>query len=341
MNFAAFKAWRERSLQENPKLLDCAETNLYHSLASLQPAPVSAPPDHRVHRCDLARLWLARYGFPATASRRALVCRGVRHALALIFAKLAKKQATLWLPRDVYPVYGELAHAAGIQPKLFKTLPEPILPHHKPEGIAEYLLIANPWKPLGRYLTDKEYDELARWLAASPARRLLMDCVYDLNRPFHDTTLKLQETGQAILLHSVTKGWLCPQTFGVVLTGEEQTEWESAFRADAPSQDLLSLAEELLSHDANLPELVATALAARKKIFLVSVPASVRESMLIDPVNSIPGGYFFPVNMKADELLLKHNLVGIPASVFGSDWEGSILTSLGAAFSHKTEGVKS
>ena len=225
MNFGDFQLWREQSLRSNPDLLDCAETNLYHCLASLQPKPSASHKAHSVHRCDLARTWLNRYGFSANDSRHALVCRGVRHALALIFRELVRDNAALWIPADVYPIYLELASAAGIKPSLFKTLPEPKFPAAKPNDSPEYLLIANPWKPLGRFLTNAECAALIGWLDASPRRRLLVDCVYDLSAPFHATTQELQRTGRAILLHSVTKGWLWPKTFGVALIGNEYSQF--------------------------------------------------------------------------------------------------------------------
>jgi hypothetical protein len=125
LNFAAFQRWRTECLIAQPGLLDCGETNLYRSLASLQPALRAASPTEHIYRCDLARAWLKRYGFSDERSRQALVNRGVRHALSLIFRELAHTSAVLWIPADVYPVYAELAESAGIQPRLFVTLPKP------------------------------------------------------------------------------------------------------------------------------------------------------------------------------------------------------------------------
>ena len=332
MNFAAFQLWREHCLRANPNLLDCAETNLYRSLASMQPKPDASDTDRSVHRCDLARAWLARYGFSANDSRRALVSRGVRHALTLIFQKLARSDAMLWIPGDVYPVYLELARAAGIEPWFFTTLPEPKIPANQPNGNPEYLLITNPWKPLGRYLTDKECDALAYWLDASPQRHLLMDCVYDLRAPFHATTQKLQRTGRAILLHSVTKGWLWPKTFGVTLIGESHSQFESAFRNDSPAPNQLRLAQRFLSTDTNCPSHVIAALQSRAQKMFTMLPDLVRKSLLLDSVCLSPSCYFFPVGIRAEELLRLHRLLAIPSSLFGADWDGSILTSLAPVF---------
>jgi hypothetical protein len=98
MNFAAFQQWRETQLSENPHFLDCSETNVYRALSHLRPPEISEPSNRTVHRCDVARLWLRRYKYSESFSRKALVCRGVRHALGLIFSELARNNSILWTP---------------------------------------------------------------------------------------------------------------------------------------------------------------------------------------------------------------------------------------------------
>ncbi len=333
MNFAEFQAWREQSLRPAPDLVDCGETNLYKALAPLQLRPEAAPAADPVHRCDLARAWLGRYGLPVDQSRRALVCRGVRHALSLIFRALAQGDATLWLPGDVYPVYGELARAAGLEPLEFRTLPAPELPAATPDSRPEYLLVTNPWKPLGRFLIEAEYAALIQWLAASPHRHLLIDAVYDLGVPFNATTLKLQQTGRAILLHSVTKGWLWPRSFGVVLIGDNHAPFAATFRNEPPSPDQLRLAQALLSTGAECPRRVSHALQRRAQALFARLPGAVSSSCLINPADVAPGCYLFPVGIPAEILLREHRLLAIPASAFGArDWAGSVLSSLSADF---------
>lgn len=339
MNFAAFQLWREECLREQPDLLDCAETNLYQALSFLQPKADLPPTDQRVYRCDLARAWLARYGYPAIDSRRALVCGGVRHALGLIFRELARAKAVLWAPADVYPVYLELAQAAGIETNLYPTLPEPRLPAGAAGGArGEYLLIANPWKPLGRYLTNGECEAITSWLDASPKRQVLIDCVYDLGAPFHETTQALQRTGRAVLLHSVTKGWLRPRTFGVALIGEAHALFEAAFRADSPTQEQLRRAQYFLTDAVDCPEWVAAELKQRAGRFLFVLPRAARQSLLLKADEVAPGCYFFPVALPAEELLKQRRLLAIPASAFGAEWPGSILTSLAPAFGREEGG---
>jgi histidinol-phosphate/aromatic aminotransferase/cobyric acid decarboxylase-like protein len=332
VNFQQFLSWREQQLATQPDLIDGGETNLYRALASLSmPAPDAV--ERRIYRCDLARAWLSRYGYAEELSRQALVCRGVRHALALIFRDLKTHGDVLWLPGDVYPVYGELAQAAGITPIFYDSLPVPTLPSAAAASGEEVLLLANPWKPLGRYLTDDEITTLLQWLQASPQRHVIIDAVYDLDVPFHASTRALQHTGRAIVLHSITKGWLAPKTFGVALIGERHARLEAAFRDEPPSQEQLRLARHALSAAADKPGVVAQVLQARASRLLSQLPAGVRDALTLAPSHLATGCYFFAVGLPAEMLLREHRWLAIPASVFGArNWRGSIITSLAPAF---------
>jgi hypothetical protein len=328
MNFAEFQIWREEKVRTRLDALDCAETNLYRSLTALRPNPDKPADGRRIHRCDLARMWLRRYGFAESDSRGALVCRGVRHALNLIFGELARTNASVWMPGDVYPVYTELARAAGLKPLFFPTLPEPELPTQTSGASIEYLLAVNPWKPLGRFINEGEAEQILEWLNGSERRRVIVDCVYDLGTPLHPSTQKLAQTGRAIILHSVTKGWLWPKTFGVAWSRGFSKELETAFRSDPPSQEQLYLGEKFLGDYAKVPEKVVGALEKRNLELLQHLPSAVAESLLTNRETQNPGNYFFAVRVGNEELLAAHNVIAIPASAFGGNWGGSILSSL-------------
>ncbi|MEU8926915.1 aminotransferase class I/II-fold pyridoxal phosphate-dependent enzyme [Kitasatospora sp. NPDC048545] len=329
MRFDEFQDFRQRQLGTSPSLLDAAETNLYRALAPIRPEPPTVM--STVHRCDLARAWLRRFELPEEWSRRAMVCRGVRHGLGVVFRWLHAVQAQLWLPSDVYPVYFELARAAGLAPSSYPTLPVPALPGSPTQDRPEYLLLANPSKPLGRYLSDAECAAAMAWLEESPRRRLLIDSVYDLGAPFAAGTRRLLGTGRTVLLHSVTKGWLWPRTFGVVLLGPEQDEQAAlaeAFRADPPTPAQLRLADRLLTEHSAAPKQVVDELAVRAQQLFERLPGEVLGA--IPPASrTCPGNYFFPVDIPAETLLHDHGVLALPIGVFGeNDWSGSVLTSL-------------
>ncbi|MFG2127109.1 aminotransferase class I/II-fold pyridoxal phosphate-dependent enzyme [Streptomyces sp. NPDC048751] len=330
MRFDEFQESRRRQLSASPSLLDVAETNVYRALAPVRPEP---PTDMRtVHRCDLARAWLRRFELPEEWSGHAMVCRGVRHGLGVVFHWLRAERARLWLPGDVYPVYFELARAAGLAPASYPTLPAPALPRSPTDHRPEYLLLANPSKPLGRYLTDAECAAVVSWLRESPRRRVLIDSVYDLGAPFAAGTRRLLDTGCAVLLHSVTKGWLWPRTFGVVLLGPAQAELAAAFRADPPTSAQLRLADRLLTEHSHVPRQVVDELAARAERLFERLPDEVLGA-IPTASRTCPGNYFFPVEIPAETLQRECGVLAMPVSVFGqSNWSGSILTSLADAF---------
>jgi aspartate/methionine/tyrosine aminotransferase len=199
------------------------------------------------------------------------------------------------------------------------------------------MLLTNPWKPLGRFLTDEECAHLMVWLSASLGRFLILDCVYDFGTPSHRTTLTLLKTGKAILLHSVTKGWLWPKTFGVALICGDHPHLESAFRNAPPSQEQLNLAARLMLIEKDLPARIVSTLCAQKKKLLAALPGPVKESFLSNPNDLAPGCYFFASNFQADELLGQYGILAVPASAFGAHWNGSVLTSLAEPFARKEE----
>lgn len=330
MRFEEFQEFRQRQLSASSSLLDAAETNVYRALAPVRPQP---PTDmSTVHRCDLARAWLRRFELPEEWSGHAMVCRGVRHGLGVVFHWLRAVHARLWLPSDVYPVYFELARAAGLEPMSYPTLPAPALPRSPGDHRPEYLLLANPSKPLGRYLSDAECAAVISWLRESPRRRLLIDSVYDLGAPFAAGTRRLLDTGCAVLLHSVTKGWLWPRTFGVVLLGPAHAELAEAFRADPPTPAQLRLADRLLTEHSDVPRQVVDELAARAERLFEQLPDEVLGA-IPTASRTCPGNYFFPVEIPAKTLQRECGVLAIPVSVFGeSSWSGSILTSLADAF---------
>ncbi|MFF0161454.1 aminotransferase class I/II-fold pyridoxal phosphate-dependent enzyme [Streptomyces sp. NPDC005263] len=330
MRFDEFQEFRQRQLSASSSLLDAAETNVYRALAPIRPEP---PTDmSTVHRCDLARAWLRRFELPEEWSGHAMVCRGVRHGLGMVFHRLRAVEARLWLPSDVYPVYFELARAAGLAPASYPTLPAPALPGSPADHRPEYLLLANPSKPLGRYLSDAECAAVMSWLRESPRRRLLIDSVYDLGTPFAAGTRRLLDTGCAVLLHSATKGWLWPRTFGVVLLGPAQAELTEAFRADPPTSTQLRLADRLLTEHSDVPRQVVDELAARAERLFARLPDEVLGA-IPTASRTCPGNYFFPVEAPAETLRRECGVLAMPVSVFGeSNWPGSILTSLADAF---------
>lgn len=325
MNFSDFQLQRARLLDERAGLLDMAETNLYRALERFTPNPAQAA-EGIVHRCHLASQWVAYYGLPPETSRRAFISCGVRDSLRILFHHLAGKTCALWLPEDNYPVYHELAVAAGLMPFSFPTLPEIKWPQEPPNTAVahEWLILTHPLKPRGRCLGSKDTANLKAWLAASAKRRVVLDTVYTLETRFDEVTLDLLATRQVILLHSLTKGWLHPRCFGIALMpAQDEAEWMPVFREQPPPQQNLVTARHLMSSYSDLPAKIAGALTAAQ-LRLREAVLNLQLQML--QVNGT--SYLMPVKRRWEDLL-EEGVLGIPASVFGSRSEDlTILSSL-------------
>lgn len=320
MNFTAFQDLRRTLLAEQPGLIDCAETNLYRALAPL--IPTAPLPTEKVHRCHLATQWVEYFGLPGDVSKRAFITCGVRDSLNRLFTHAATKSLRLWLPEDNYPVYHELAKAAGITPMSFPTLPEIRWPEEAPSDQNEFLLLTNPLKPRGRFLDEADAAHLKTWLAASSRRRVLLDTVYALDMRFDARTLDLFATDQVILLHSLTKGWLHPRLFGVALVPEADfAEWMPVFRDAPPPQENLAAARFLLRDHPQMPSEVAASLEAAR-LRLAEAWPDLFERCLPTTVPS----YFFPIQVPWQQLL-EYGVLGLPASTFGSSREDFTLLS--------------
>jgi len=321
MNFADFQHSREKILRDGDDLLDCSATNLYAALAHLIPAP-SPLPEKTIHRCHLASEWTEHFRLPPETSRYALVSCGVRDSLARLFRHYQRVDARLWIPADNYPIYAELARRAGLDPCEFPTLPQPVWPDNQPNGRPEILLVTNPLKPLGRFLSANDTSALIAWLQAASSRRLILDAVYDLNRPFHSSTRNLLASGQVILLHSLTKGWLHPRLFGVALVPQQDTAALSdLFRAEPPPQSNLARARELMAHHAEMPSTIAREIAAARARLLAAWAEP------FPGISDRSEGYFLPVAGKWSDLLEARKVLGLPASVFGSSHDNITILS--------------
>jgi histidinol-phosphate/aromatic aminotransferase/cobyric acid decarboxylase-like protein len=109
---------------------------------------------------------------------------GVRRLLAQLFRSFAEAGRRLLAPQDVYPIYLELAKAAGVELGTFPTVPNPALPPVGVDRRREVLLVPEPLVPLGRGLNDPEAAHIRSWLAQDHERLLILDCVYTFGERF-------------------------------------------------------------------------------------------------------------------------------------------------------------
>jgi DNA-binding transcriptional MocR family regulator len=312
--FEDFIALQERVRRDDPTVLQLGETRIARALSSLRPS-IRAPEElPRLHRCHLATAWCARRGMPAEWSARALVCEGVRHALALIFGELARRDEVVAVPSDVYPVYGQLAAGARLA-----TVPIETFPALTFDTPARYLLLPCPLKLHGRAWSAAELATAAAWLAADRTRRLIFDGVYSFDARLAPAVRALIETDQVIYLDSLSKSWLHEKVFGTaVVPAQDFAAWAPIFRAAAPAQTSLFVARTLLEH--------AVPVAAELELRRTRTLAALAERGITAAAPS--SGYLIPIELAAQVALAHHRVLVIPFAVFGGSRPWSFASAL-------------
>lgn len=322
LDFRGFMAAIPKIIDTHPGVEDLTDTRFSGRLKHLRPEPIRDA-GHGGYRCHAARFWLETMGLPAGWFDRTLVCDGVRHGLSVLFRGFAAAHLTAVIPVDVYPTYGEIARAAGLRHRVYATRPTVDLAN---AGDADILLVCNPMKPRGSALDEAETMDVLRWLAADQRRRVVIDAVYTFDLAFEPSTLRLIETGQAILLHSLSKAWLHPLVMGTAIVPETDVAlWTSAFRSEPADRTRLGLAEDLLTKARSFPSALPAILGEGERRLRIKLEK--RGIPVPDHGRTVPR-YLFVVERSWQILLEEYGLLALPMSVFGGDEDSSVLSSL-------------
>ena len=306
MNYLAYKSVARDLLasERGPRLLRLDCMNPVKALEAMRQAvPARLRPASPLH---LEAAWRERWGLSATGGR-VVLSTGVRPLLARLFESFAREGRRLHAPEDVYPVYLELAASAGVAVTTFPTVPRPILPEPDAGGAREALLVPEPLVPLGRGLSDAETAQIGAWLGEDEDRLLVLDCVYTFGARFTAAAETLLAGGRTILLHSLAKGVLSPDTAGFALGPEAAL---GAIEHDI-GDEARARAVHLLERAADLPERLADEFERRWS-------GLARATSHPAPAT----GYFSVLPVPFDELLARGQLA-VPGSVFGArrgDW---------------------
>lgn len=316
MDYAAFRSFRDAvCAARSPLRLDCMNPTQALSRWPVLATRGGQPPSRTPSLEEVLASWARLAGEPARGGGgRWLIGRGVRDLLGALLPALAATTDELWLPDDVYPVYWELAGpAAGARPFAacgpLGASAWTFLERAAPRAV---VLCPLPLSPLGRMPAAPETRALARWLSQSPDRLLLVDAVYAYDPAALIAALEpLRATSRCAVLHSLAKSHLAPGALGV--------SWlPPSVAAHVPADALASCRPD--------PAAALHALTALPALPRLQAEAFARQWRRLAPAieAACPGwrppesGYFSLVPRPFEVLLEEHDLLAVPASVFGS-----------------------
>lgn len=313
MDYEAFLAWRAR-LRQQPALLDLGEPNLYRSLAGQLPTITASPSLEARYRCHVAERYLERLDL-TVPKERALVTHGVRRSLSAIFHALAARGSIVALPSDVYPVYLTLAAEAGVRVHLYEARTGQL------GALADVdaLVVCAPLKPWGGL---GPLAAARAWARALPGRLLVVDSAY-ATPPLPDVRAPIAGD-EAVVLSSLSKGWLLPDHVGLAVLPSWATELRSALAALAKDERKYAIGYAALTEHADRPAQVAAALRARAA--QLDALTRARPALRAGACH----GYFAVAERSAEELVAA-GVLGIPATVFGGPAHLTVLSSLAPA----------
>jgi hypothetical protein len=321
VNYQEWREYRDRLLEtRGPMRLDCMNPfrALSHMQSSLRQEGGGTPdPD------EVAHAWSACTGVELPAGQW-LATRGVRSTLEAWCRTDQSKQGALWLPRDVFPTYWATARATGNTVRGFSTLPALDLCALDAAGPHDCAVLPIPLSPAGRELTEPEIEQLRSWLVQSAGRTLMLDMVYAYRGQAHSGLAQLRATGQCIEAWSISKTWVQRQLFGVAVVPEGP---RSALGKHLAAHDPVQLTRAMACFGVQ-PELPR----------LQQERFEVQWANLSDEIRAVHAdwhapacGYFAVLSISATDLLEKHDMLAVPASVFGApDDEMSVITCLHA-----------
>ena len=217
----------------------------------------------------------------------------------------------LWLPDDVYPEYWKIAAECQLSSHPWNTLPTPQFTSLDTCPRRAALLLPYPLTPLGRYLFHTERDQLNNWLRRSAERCLILDTVYLFDSRLDATIREFFRHRQTFVLHSLAKAWLLPDSLGVIASPIGHAVSILSAGCELRSESL-GLACRALRERRDLPGKLGT-------IFNNAWSNSAERLRKASPAWEPPAtGYFSVIDVPFEELLDKHGILGVPASVFGS-----------------------
>jgi len=314
MNFKEYKIWQKVYLEKNPNIFRADCMNPFISMNYLLDEVEFK--SKGISQTKLYTKWKEINNIEIPLEKSALT-RGVRHSLSKLFHLF--KDRTLYMPQDVYPRYFELAKENHVE--TFVSYPQ--TDWESLEKVEEsVVLLTVPFTPMGRELTQEDIVELEG--LSKRKNIIIIDAVYDYNLSKNFQKIKsLLENNFIFYLHSLSKTYLSPEVLGVVYCPNSEYQFyfqEAHSNYEFKDEVSYNRAYDIMTQVPNLSTL-------QQKEFDRGFEYLTKNTGLED-VNENGIAYFSVIEEPFEELL-KYNVLGVPASVFGSKRKDlTILTGL-------------
>ena len=311
MNFKAYKLWQKEYLAKNPNVFRADCMNPFKSMDYLL-KDVEFTNKKRTKE-ELYELWRKVNNIEIPSNYEVALTRGVRHSLSLIFSMF--KEREFYIPKDIYPRYFELAKENKV--KTFVTYPTLDWSALK-DAKESIILLTIPFTPLGREVGKNDIVEIIE--LQKRGNIIVIDSVYDYNLNENFKKLEPLFKGNVIFLHSLSKTYFSPEVLGMAYM---PLGYKFYFENTISNYEIKEVdygrAYDILDQVPKLPHIQAQEFIKGFDVLAENTGLDVYNSKIA----------YFTVIEEPFEELLKNNILGIPASVFGSDSDDlTVLTGL-------------
>jgi len=300
MNFKAYKIWQKEFLETNPKVFRADCLNPFKSMDYLL-KDVSFTKEKRDKK-ELYALWSKVNGTQISNENLAF-SRGVRDSLGILFAFF--KERDIFIPHDIYPRYFELSKENRV--KSFTTYPKMDWEFLKTIENS-VILLTIPFTPVGRVLEEDALKEIE--VVIKNGNHLIIDSVYDYDLKNNFKKLKvLLESERVFWLHSLSKTYLSPEILGInYVPRAYKIYFENSWKNSLNEMNDFSRPYDILTQKPNFSNLQSEEFMKGFDFLSENTGLDIYESEIA----------YFAVVEESFESLLKHNILAVPASVFGS-----------------------
>jgi len=303
MNFKQYKTWQKSYLEKNSNVFRADCLNPFISMNYL--LDKVAFKSKNITQTELYNKWKEITNIEISSDNLALT-RGVRHSLSKLFYLF--KDRIIYMPQDVYPRYFELAKGNKI--KTFVTYPQ--TDWESLQNVENsVILLTIPFTPMGRELNEEDIEQIEGLIERKNS--IIIDSVYDYN--LNENFEKLQplfKKGSVVWLHSLSKTYLSPEVLGIVYFSSMVVKGffiRAKETYEFKDEVSYNRAYDIMTQIPNLP-------ALQQQEFDKGFD-HLAENTGLGEVYESEIAYFSVIEEPFEELL-KYNILGVPASVFGS-----------------------